>query len=115
MNLPGWLYEPRPDRRPRLSGAFIRSGASRPGGRSSCKTRSIPRSTSISGSLSRSPKMFHGYEKMGFDALRVLHRYLNGPIREPDLTIAPDGNPYLHRWYIVPRNTTGNLYLHMQV
>lgn len=33
----------------------------------------------------------------------------------PDLTIAPDGEPYLYRWHLVPRNKVANVYLHIQV
>lgn len=35
--------------------------------------------------------------------------------RDPDLTIAPDGSPYLYRWHLIPRNNWGNNYLHIQV
>lgn len=38
-----------------------------------------------------------------------------GGNRQPDFVIAPDGNPYILRWYLVPRNETGNIYLHVQV
>lgn len=39
-----------------------------------------------------------------------------GLIFQPDLVIAPDGNPYLYRWYITPHNQQyGNLYFHLQV
>lgn len=34
---------------------------------------------------------------------------------KPDLTIAPDGTPYLYRWHIIPRNEKANVYLHIQV
>lgn len=34
---------------------------------------------------------------------------------QPDLIIAPDGNPYLYRWYVTPRNRQANVYLHVQV
>lgn len=30
----------------------------------------------------------------------------------PDLEIKRDGQPYLHRWYIIPRNPVFNIYLH---
>jgi len=41
---------------------------------------------------------------------------LPGGVREPDLTIAgEDGQPYLHRWYVIPRNLQANVYLHLQV
>ncbi len=43
-------------------------------------------------------------------------RLILGGVREPDLTIAPDGGgAYLHRWHIVPRNPHANVYLHLQV
>ena len=38
-----------------------------------------------------------------------------GGVRPPDLTIAPDGAPYLVRWHVVPRNPEANIYLHLQV
>lgn len=33
----------------------------------------------------------------------------------PDRVISPQGKPYLYRWYVVPRNKYGNVYLHVQV
>lgn len=35
--------------------------------------------------------------------------------RDPDLTISPDGTPYLYRWHLVERNKESNAYLHLQV
>ena len=35
--------------------------------------------------------------------------------RQPDLIIAPDGEPYLYRWHVIPRNDFGNVYFHIQV
>ena len=32
--------------------------------------------------------------------------------REPDFVICPADNPYLRRWWIVPRNEACNVYLH---
>ena len=32
-----------------------------------------------------------------------------------DLTIAPDGKPYLYRWHVVPQSAAGNVYFHIQV
>lgn len=32
--------------------------------------------------------------------------------RSPDFTVGPQGNPYLDRWHILPRNRWCNLYLH---
>ena len=37
------------------------------------------------------------------------------PDRTPDLIIAPDGEPYLYRWHVIPRNPHGNVYFHIQV
>lgn len=33
----------------------------------------------------------------------------------PDFVISPDGEPYLYRWHVVPRNERCNVYLHIQV
>lgn len=33
-------------------------------------------------------------------------------LREPDFIIGPPDNPYLRRWWIVPRNPLSNVYLH---
>jgi hypothetical protein len=35
--------------------------------------------------------------------------------REPDLVIAPDGEPYLYRWHVIRRNNRANVYFHIQV
>jgi len=40
---------------------------------------------------------------------------LGSTYHEPDLTIAPDGKPYLYRWYVVPHSHDYNVYLHVQV
>lgn len=32
--------------------------------------------------------------------------------REPDLTIGGRANPYMRRWFLIPRNPVFNLYLH---
>lgn len=32
--------------------------------------------------------------------------------RSPDFVIGPSDNPYLLRWYVLPRNEYGNVYLH---
>lgn len=40
----------------------------------------------------------------------------NKSLWEPDLVIAPDGDPYLYRWALIPRNECGaNVYFHVQV
>lgn len=38
-----------------------------------------------------------------------------GDEREPDLVIAPDGNPYLYRWWVTPPHGPSNVYCHVQV
>ena len=35
--------------------------------------------------------------------------------RPCDLIIAPDGNPYLYRWYVIPHNKLANVYFHLQI
>lgn len=50
--------------------------------------------------------------------LETATRYLGGTLREPDLVIAPDGNPYLYRWWLVRSEGEqfgGNVYFHIQV
>ena len=47
--------------------------------------------------------------------LDIVLGFLRGGLRAPDLTIAPDGRPYLLRWYLVPRNDLANCYLHVQL
>ncbi len=32
--------------------------------------------------------------------------------REPDFIVAPTGEPYMLRWYVIPRNRYLNVYLH---
>lgn len=39
---------------------------------------------------------------------------LQGDRRDPDRTIAPDGNPYLYRWHLV-RTMEASVYFHIQV
>jgi len=36
-------------------------------------------------------------------------------IRRPDQIIGPEGDPYLKRWYVIPRNPIFNIYLHQIV
>lgn len=42
-------------------------------------------------------------------------RHIGSLYRPPDITIAPDGNPYLYRWHVIPRNRDANVYFHVQV
>ncbi len=37
------------------------------------------------------------------------------PEREPDFIIGPADNPYLLRWWLIPRNPTFNIYYHRVV
>jgi len=44
----------------------------------------------------------------------ILLRMIGG--RDPDLVIAEeDGNPYLYRWHVIPRNSACAVYAHVQV
>lgn len=36
-------------------------------------------------------------------------------LREPDLIIAPDGKPYIFRWYVTPPKGRANTYFHIQI
>lgn len=38
-----------------------------------------------------------------------------GPWRDPDVTLAPDGEPYLFRWHLHYDNEHGNVFFHIQV
>lgn len=52
-----------------------------------------------------------------YTAERILEAHAYG-LSRPDLTIAPDGVPYLHRWHMIPRRlgpNVGNWYFHIQV
>ena len=51
--------------------------------------------------------MFAPFEVLSADDQRTAAKYIGSLDREPDLTIAPDGNPYLYRWFIV-RSTGDN-------
>jgi len=42
-------------------------------------------------------------------------RHIGSLYRPPDLVISPDGNPYLYRWHVIPRNLDANIYFHVQV
>jgi hypothetical protein len=47
---------------------------------------------------------------------RILARSIvDNEFRTTDLILAPDGEPYLYRWHVIPRNDTGNVYFHIQV
>jgi hypothetical protein len=58
---------------------------------------------------------WHSIDLLSDDDFFMVHKIL-GKARNPDIMIAPEGKPYLYRWYLVPRNTVGaNIYLHLQV
>lgn len=46
---------------------------------------------------------------------RTIFLDILGHWRTPDISIMPDGEPYLYRWHVVPRNKHANVYLHIQV
>ena len=49
------------------------------------------------------------------DEHRTLAEDILDGLRQPDLTIAPDGDRYLYRWHVIPRNQRANVYFHIQV
>lgn len=42
----------------------------------------------------------------------AVHSHDIKPMREPDLTIGSEEDPYLKRWWVIPRNPVFNIYLH---
>jgi hypothetical protein len=46
---------------------------------------------------------------------QIIGQERGGIYREPDLVIAPNGQPYLYRWHIVPHNKRAGVFLHVQV
>lgn len=47
---------------------------------------------------------------------QVFKRLIGSLDRPPDLVIAGDnGEPYLYRWHVIPRNEKANVYAHVQV
>lgn len=56
--------------------------------------------------------------ELDYTGKEIMATYLGSYRRmlAPDLIIAPDGNPYLFRWYLTPHNQQyGNVYFHLQV
>ena len=48
--------------------------------------------------------------------VRTALRYMNlYQLRNPPVILAPDGEPYLYRWYIAHNNDAANVYFHIQV
>lgn len=49
--------------------------------------------------------------------LSLAESILGYPTRiiDPDLVIAPDGQPYLYRWHVIEKSNMANVYLHVQV
>jgi hypothetical protein len=45
----------------------------------------------------------------------IAHRYIGSLHTPVDRVIAPDGNPYIYRWHVIPRNSHANVYFHVQV
>jgi hypothetical protein len=43
---------------------------------------------------------------------RLAARWLIQPKREPDFLIGPEHDPYMERWWLIPRNRFFNIYLH---
>lgn len=59
--------------------------------------------------------MFDFHHRVSERDQSIAAQYIGSLYRPPDLTIAPDGyGEYLFRWYVVPRNSEGNVYFHVQ-
>lgn len=58
----------------------------------------------------------HPWDNLTDEDDEMVAEYLNG-WRHPDLTIAPDGEPYLYRWHLTPHKLAhkGQTFLHIQV
>lgn len=54
------------------------------------------------------------YHATGED-YEMARQIIGSGYRVADLVIAPDSDPYLYRWYVIPHNKTGNVYFHIQV
>lgn len=54
------------------------------------------------------------FDMLTNDDFQMAMRYLTSP-REPDLTIAPDGLPYLYRWHLQSGDKGPGMYFHVQV
>ena len=63
--------------------------------------------------------MFKPFEMLSREDKEIAAHYLGSLTREPDITIAPDGKPYLYRWHLLrsPRGAVfgGCIYFHMQI
>jgi hypothetical protein len=51
---------------------------------------------------------------ISIDSGLVAQSYIGGNFHA-DRILAPDGEPYLYRWHLVPRNRLANVYFHIQV
>jgi hypothetical protein len=45
----------------------------------------------------------------------ILERWPWFDFTQPDVTLCPDGTPYLYRWHDISSKADGNLYIHIQV
>jgi hypothetical protein len=57
----------------------------------------------------------HLHELLSERDLGIACRYIGSPYTPPNLTIAPDGDPYIYRWHVVKRNPDACVYFHIQV
>ena len=60
--------------------------------------------------------MSNPFDRLSPDDRDMAASYLGG-LREPDLIIAPDGEPYLYRWHLTPHSMKdrGAAMLHIQI
>ena len=61
--------------------------------------------------------MFKPFRMLSPKDLAMAERYTGSLTRKPDLTIAPDGHPYLYRWLLLEKKIDGEgqCYFHMQI
>jgi hypothetical protein len=50
---------------------------------------------------------------IGHTLARILRPWFTKKVQtQPDFVIGPHDDPYMHRWYVIPRNRWFNIYLH---
>lgn len=59
--------------------------------------------------------MRFSWDLLSLSDYKIARDILGGETRPPDVVSAPDGDPYLYRWHVIPRNDFANVYLHVQV
>jgi hypothetical protein len=52
---------------------------------------------------------------LSYPDLAIAERYVGLRLAQPDVILAPDGEPYIYRWHIFADNAIGNTFFHVQV